>query len=274
MSGEKMTISAAIYFASEPRASIPMHWLDSASEFFAEHSLSPVLFSTEDGGHLSGDCYVLAEHGGNIIDDDGYVLAARGTELVEALRDGAITGLYLDSPRSISAGRSDWRAAASVSLIYGLFYVGLDDALISNPAELLRRAYGIAEGTFNVRYGIAYSLPLAGDPACFAIGHPKQSPMEVLEMIRHRPEWGHRKRTPDELWRDELIGEKRHLTGLFRGAYPANILSDTHLRRVDPSSLGVGAISPLGAGLWLWEIDESEIPEAQDALDKAGVLIK
>jgi hypothetical protein len=92
-------------------------------------------------------------------------------------------------------------------------------------------------------------------------------------MIRHRSEWDRRKKSPDELWGDELNGQRRHLTGLFRGAYSASILSEAHVRNADLGSHGIGRLSELDASHWLWELSDDELPVAQAMLDSRHVLV-
>ena len=96
---------------------------------------------------------------------------------------------------------------------------------------------------------------------------------ETVEMIRHRAEGSQRKRSPDELWRDELDGTRRHLSGLFRGAYRASVLSESHLEAAGPSLWNVGKLSELGGALWLWELSESDMPVAERMLDERKALI-
>ena len=275
MSNEQITTSAALYFGPDQGRSVTLCWFERARELLTEHNLSPILFSADGGGFLIDECYVLAQPGGDIVDDEGYVLAARGGDLVDALRNGAIESLGLDSPRSVSGGRSDWRATVSVSSTFGMFYLGLDDDLAPAPATLLRRAYDIAKDLIRVRYGIAYTSPLPQDPECYAIGRSTKFTLSMFrEELRTRREGTYReKKNPDELWGDELGGERRHLNGLFRGAYPANILSESHVRAAVLRTSGIGRLSELDASLWLWELSESEIPKAQALLEARKLLV-
>ena len=92
-------------------------------------------------------------------------------------------------------------------------------------------------------------------------------------MIRHRREWDLRKKSADELWADELNGKRRHLSGHFRGAYPASILSESHVRAANLKPQGVGRLSELDNSLWLWELSESEIPQAEAMLAQRKLLV-
>ncbi len=152
-------------------------------------------------------------------------------------------------------------------------YTGIDEELFSDPVALLRWAYEIAKDHFDVRYGIAYKMPLDDEPDCYAHGSVKRSAAEVLDIIRHRDEWERRKKTADELWQDELGNERRHLAGLFRGAYPASILSDAHVQAANLHSQPIGTLSKLDASLWLWELSDRELPKAEALLKENHVLV-
>jgi hypothetical protein len=280
MTQQQITTSAALYFEPQEREAIPLYWFERVRELLAEFDLSPVLFSAEGGGFRIDECYVLAEPGGDLV-DEGQVLSARGPELVTALKDGRINSLGLDSPRSVAGGRSDWRVMADASLNDGLFYLGLDEELISDPAALLRRAYQIAKGFLDIRYAIAYKSPLADDPDCYAMGlgsstiSAAKGPIrsQFRDLVRSWHDGTHRK-SADELWRDELVGRRRHLAGLFRGAFPVNILSKSHIVKADLHSFGIGRLTELDPSLWLWELSDSEILLAERTLEARGVLVR
>lgn len=272
MSDEVIITSVALYFKSKQGDNIPLRWFERATELFVELNLSPILFTAGGGEFLLDDCYVLADHGHNLTMFD-TVIKARKSELVKALKNGEIEDLGLDSPQTRANDREEWRATVSANVISGNCYVGIDEQLVSDASALLRRAYSISKWSFDVCYGIAYKLPLLQYPDGYASGFVKTSFSEVREMIRHRLECNLRKKTPDELWQDELYGERRHLTGLFRGAYPASILSESHLQSADLRSLGIGRLSKLSGSLWLWELSDSEIPLVQAILESKGILV-
>lgn len=273
MSAESIITSAALYFRAEDTNRVPLRWFERVRDLFTKWGLSPILFSADGGGFLGDECNVLAEGGGDIVDEDGYVLAARAEELVEALRNGEIENLSLDTPRTIAAGRSEWRAAVSFGLIPGEFYIGAEENLAPDASALIQRACGIAKDLINVRYGIAYKLPLSHYPDGHASGLEKTSLSEAVDGIRHRREWVSRTKSADELWREELFGERRHLTGLFRGAYPVSVLSEAHLRGADLLSRRVGKVLRLDSSLWLWELSDAEFDTAQQLLDRRDVLV-
>jgi len=272
MNEELITISAAFYFNRKNYKAISERWFERACVFFSEYGLSPVLFTADGGGFFLDDCYVLADPGFDLT-IFGEVIRARGRELVDALRNGRIKSLTLDSPRSNAEFREDWQATVDASLIDGLCYVGVDYRFIADPSALLRRAFRIIEGALDVRYGIAYRSASGEDPLGYAMGRPKCTFTDVLQLIRHRPEWEHRRKTPDELWGDELMADGKHLRGYFRGACPASLLSEAHVRRLDLPSLNIGSLSRLNRSLWLWELSESEIPIAEEVMRQKGALI-
>jgi hypothetical protein len=222
---------------------------------------------------LLDDCYVLSARGNDIV-LWGEAIPARGEDLSAALRNGNIHDIQLDSPRPKSNSRGDWRINISVSLITGILHIGIDEQYVHNSTALLRRASEIAKRLFNIRYGIAYKMPLAHKPDCYASGNTKRhtSITEVLDEFRARHE-GSYKKTADDLWSDELSGQRRHLTGLFRGAYPANILSEAHVRSAALMSRGIGKLTEFDNSLWLWELSGEEIPVAQSILESRGVLV-
>jgi hypothetical protein len=125
----------------------------------------------------------------------------------------------------------------------------------------------------DVRYGFAYKMLLEECPDSYASGRHRTTFSEVREMIRHRRNWDKRQKTPDELWEEELYGQRRHLSGLFRGAYPASILSEAHVRAADLASHPIGELSQLDSALWLWELADSEIPTAQAMLEEKKLLV-
>lgn len=268
---DQITTSAALFFGCEEPRSIPPLWLERARELFAQYDLSPILFTASGGDFLLDDCYVLAQAGG-AMDRWGEVFAARGSDLATALSACVIGYLDLDSPRASADDRGDWRAAVCLSVKTGRIYVGVDEDLIPDPSALLRRAYNMAKGLFDVRYGIAYKLPLAQNPDCYASGFVTSSVSEVFEMIRHRDQWGNRKKNPVELWGDELNGRRRHLAGLFRGAYPASILSESHIQTAALLPCEIGNLSELDASLWLWELSDRDLPAAEEFLKARAAL--
>lgn len=144
-----------------------------------------------------------------------------------------------------------------------------------DASVLLRTAFEMARGLFDIRYAIAYKLAAAEHPGLYATGPNTTLVLSAFgDRLRAKRDDVYQK-NPNELWRDERMGQRRHLTGLFRGAYPASILSESHVRTADLQSRGIGRLSELDpdASLWLWELSDAEIPAAQAMLESQGVLV-
>lgn len=275
MNTQQVTTSVALFCEvgeKQQERIVPFAWLEKAAELFHRFTLEPILFTASGGGFEYDDCHVLADAGGDLVRWE-QVLAARREDLVMALQGGVVEYLNLDSPRADGAERSDWRACVSASAWQGKIYVGVDHDLVSDAAKLLRWAYGIAKQHFDIRYGFAYKMPLAELPASYASGDRSFSFADFQQMLRERRTGVDRPRSPDELWAHELRESRRHLRGLFRGAYPASILSDAHLQTANLRSQPVGKLSELDPSLWLWELSESEIPNAEAVLRAENALV-
>jgi hypothetical protein len=268
----QMTTSAALFFDAEQFNYVPLSWLERVQRLFVERNLVPVLFTAGGGDFQLDDCYILADSGSEIF-LWGERISARGSELTNSLRAGVVSNLQLDSPRCRSTQRDDARLVASLSSTGGMFYVGADDDLVPSPADLLRCVCEIAQGLINFRYGFAFRRSLHQHPASYAAGQRSFSVAEAFEFIRRRKDWERRAKTADELWHDELMGQKRHLTGLFRDAYPANVLSEAHLTNAALRTSGVGKLMDLGGCLWLWELTEREVHTARKMLKDRGLLV-
>jgi hypothetical protein len=271
---QNITTSAILHFAPPANQSVPLRWLEAARNLFTEFNLSPILFTAFGGTFLYDDCYVLAKHGNDLI-KFSEVLPAREGELIEALQRDQIKSLALDSPQPDGDDRENWRAKVRLSMTWLSFYAGVDKSLIADPSSLLHRTYDIAKEMFDVHYAVGYEMPLSQHPDCYASGFAPSnltSPRDIVGEMRTRHL---RMKTPDELWQAELAGKQRHLTGLFRGAYPASILSEAHLRSAALTSSGIGKLTELDSarGLWIWELSDSERPEAQHMLESRGVLV-
>jgi hypothetical protein len=262
--------SAALYFKDHGVRSIPFEWLERARDLFTDYNLSPVFFSAAGGCFEYDDCFLLAEHGSKLT-RFGETIRAGQSDLHHQLREGKIHYLGLDSTREGAEDRESWRAMVNIASS-GEVFVGIEDELVSDPATLLKRAYNMAQDFVDIRYGVAYKMALEEHPDCFASGFAPSSASEVLDMIRYKDKSVQRSNSI-ELWRNELNGEKRHLDGLFRGAFPANILSDSHLRTAALPSRGIGRLSKLPNSRWLWELSDLEIQQAEKTLEFRGVLI-
>ncbi len=270
--GELVT-SAVLYCVTQQGNSVPTLWLTRARALFDEFQLSPILF-TASGGQFTYDDSYFIDGGASELTLWGEQLAAGDEQLLIELAGGNIESLGIDTPRPDATDRSDWIADLSISMLDGTCYLGADNHLIPHLSTALKRACEIIEGTSEVRYGIAYQSRLAERPASYAHGYVNRTVEEVREMIRNRAAWGSRPKSPDELWCDEINGRKRHLSGLFRGAYPANVLSEAHVIAADLRSNPIGRLSAINGFLWLWELSPTEIPVAETMLEAKKLLVR
>jgi hypothetical protein len=271
----QITTSVALFYHRESDDDvIPFAWFKRALEVFDEHHLSPIMFTAGGGPFELDDCYRLADGGSKEFRwGDPSPIYSRRSALVDALQKGTVYYLDLDTPRADGQCRSEWHANVSASSVGDDIYIGIDEDLISDPVALIRRAWEMARGLFDIRYGFAYKMQLADDPASYATGSRSLSLSELKEWIRRRHEGNEPPPTADELWKDELSKRRRHLTGLFRGVYHANVLSALHVDAADLRSSPVGKLSEIDDSLWLWELSEDEMPIAETVLRAKRLLI-
>ncbi len=254
MNRQRIVTSAALYLQANVGTSVPVRWLEIACRFFQDCGVYVDYFDT-----------TCTDFPG----DDAKNFASHKTRLIESLERGAVEYLGLGCVRPGSEDVEDWRIRGSIELQSGVLYLGTEEEIVSDPAVLLQRAYELARIGLDVRYGIAYKSPLAEAPELYAAGTRLYSLSDMTREMLSR-----RKRTRLDAWFEERMGERRYLTGLFRGAYPASVLSDAHVRRANLRWLGLGSLSRIDTGLWLWELSDAEIPRADGVLDKLGVLVK
>ncbi len=272
MRSGQLTTSAALFCDRAHNDAVPMKWFKRAVEIFRERQLSPILFTAGGDKFLLDDCYVLGQPGGDLVKWGESIPACRN-QLIDEIKRGAIQHLTLDSPRSDSTSRSEWHASVDLSPTTGKCFLGMDQELVPDCAALLRDAYNMVSDLFNIHYGFAYTMPLADLPDCYASGSGRTTLDDVRLFLRRRSSGVEPAKTPDELWRDEIIGRRRYLTGLFRAAYSTNLLSDAHLQRAHLQDAGLGKLSQIGRALWLWELADSEIPTANELLAANGLLV-
>jgi hypothetical protein len=274
MTSAQMTTSVVLFFDAKQDQPLPLTWYERALEVFDEYHFSPILFTAGGGDFELDDCHLLAD-GSNQLYKWGEpepIVPCRA-ELVRAIHDGLIHTLSLDTPRANSEDRSDWHTKVSASSIDGELYMGIDAELVSDPSALVARAYMISKALYDIRYGFAYKMPLADLPDCYATGLRRFTFADFKELMREKREGIRREPTRDDLWKNELMDGRRHLTGLFRDAYPANILSESHVRAANLFSERIGKLSELDNTLWLWELSEKEIPRAQAMLEGKKLLV-
>jgi hypothetical protein len=268
MRTSQMTTSA------DHHQAIPLTWYERAVQVFNEYRLSPILFTASGGNFELDDCWLLADEGADLYKwGEPEPIVPRRGDLIAALQIGAIYDLGLDTPRADSEDRSEWHANVSSSSIDGELYMGIDAELASDPSALVAHAYKIAKGLYDIRYGFAYKMPLADLPDCFATGSRRFTFADFKELMREKREGIRREPARDDLWKKELMDGRRHLSGLFRDAYPVNILSESHVRAVNLLPQKIGKMSQLDNALWLWELSDEEIPRAQAMLEDKKLLV-
>jgi hypothetical protein len=265
-----LTTSAALFCAGDDELSIPVTWFERAIRLLREYRMSPILFTAGGGDFKLDDCHLLADPGEELIKFEEVIKGRRG-ELEDALHSGVIYSLHLDTPWADAKWRSQWRANVGVSSTN--LFLGVENELAPDPTALLRQAHELSKDMFDVRYGFAYMMPLADLPDCYAVGSGRYTFADFREEMRLRSEGRSRPKTADDLWQDELMGKKRHLTGLFRGAYPASVLSEAHVRAADLLAQPIGRLSKLDESLWLWELPESELPQGEKLLREKKLLV-
>jgi hypothetical protein len=145
--------------------------------------------------------------------------------------------------------------------------------LIADAAILLKRACEMSKGLFDVRYGFAYTMPLDDRPSGYASGSRPFRLADFRRLMQYRAGGGEPPLDADDLWHDELGDKCRHLTGMFRAAYPANVLCDAHVQAADLASARLGQLSRLDDTLWLWELAPEEIVPANAWLESKRVLV-
>jgi hypothetical protein len=274
MTPGQMTTSATCFFSAKQDDAVSMTWYQRALELFDEYRFAPILFTAAGGGFELDDCHLLADDGNGLYKwGDPEPILPRRLQLINALGTRDISHLSLDAPRDVGTDRQDWHIKVSVSSVFNDMFVALDEELIISPAALARRICCMASGLYEIRYGFAYKKPLADLPDCFAIGLRRFTFADFKELMRERREGIRREPSTDEVWRNELRENRRHLSGLFRDAYPVNILSESHVRAVNLLPQKIGTMSELDNALWLWELSEEGIPQAKAMLEDKKLLV-
>ncbi len=264
--------SAALFFEPQREAVVAGALVTRIVEACDVDSARPLLFTASGGGFQLDDCYLYSDDA-NGIELWDTPIPNRKKELLEALRSGAITSISFNVPLQAAMCRSEWRFNFYVHPGFGRIYWG---TLASPKAkrELLLESFEIASRFFDVRYGFAYSMPLRDEPDCYAYGSPRLNFAGLRQWLTMRSTGADAPLAADECWRRELEGPKRHLTGLFRDAYPLNVVSSAHVRRAALESAGIGSLEQLDESRWLWEIDEEYLSDASAYLAKNQSLVR
>ena len=253
----QVTVSASLFSQPEREASIPIAWLERGVKFLVDSGFPPqeVALSSTDGS-IDGLFPYPSEH--------AFITDRMGQGVINVL------GIYAN----LAGGQDlvmNWQALVYISLKRGHAFLGVPKELGYSAADFLGEALAVHQGFVDPHYGFAYFYPTRRGPDFFAVG--------ILA------NWDGYDEVDDGIygtsvarWLDELREGRRHLRGWFRDVFPANLLSDAHVNVQLPSGQtlrdsGLGRLTPLESGLWLWELLASEMVAAREALAQAGVLI-
>lgn len=269
---QTLTNSVAIFFKPYPGTTISELWLDRALSIIEPFRLSPILFTAAGGRFALDDCYWLADDGNIRLFDEN--ISGQRTELAAAIAARQITFLGIDVPCPGCRDRSEWRAALTENSERGALFIGLEADMCASVAQLLRQVLNTFPDIPLPTYGFGYQMPLSDDPECHASGIRAHSLDEVRQLWRDRHQVIARPKHPDELWRDEIYGRQRYLTGLFRAAYPVNLLSQAHVDAADLRQAHIGNLTQLGKDRWLWKLDDADLPAADALLEHKRLLVR
>jgi hypothetical protein len=252
-----MINSAALYSEPDAPGYVSLEWLDGVRAFFRSNGLH----IREYGVSATSVC-----------GEGSYAFRDGDPQLYAAVRTGAVRYLELychsQPRRDLVFG---WEAVAHVSLSKGDAHLGLPASLGMTHEELLRQTYALAMPLIAWRYGIAYSRSALKAPDLYAVG--------ILGGVLYPdPEDTAEDKQRVGCWGRELLFDRRHLRGYFRDVYPANLLSAAHVdaplgAKKTLRTVGLGKLTEIDAGLWLWTVPEEELPKARSALQQAGLLL-
>jgi hypothetical protein len=198
------------------------------------------------------------------------------SQLVTDVIRKSVVSVELNAHHLENEGLSlSWQASANIDLVKGDAYVGVPHTPDDQAPEILRYLYSASKSMTQWRYGITYTHSSWRAPALYAIGMGGGSgPVDNVQRIEDTDEFNNRL----SAWWREYTGKRRHLRGLFRDVYPANLLSEKHVQAQlrDARSLlqsGLGIFEQLDPGIWLWQVPSKQIPVARAVLVEAGLLI-
>jgi hypothetical protein len=252
---------AALYFGSDNCQSVPLFWLNAAFDSFKSVNVSLDYFSVIGTTLFSPD--------------ETYDLSQYKNRLLQAVAEGVVRDIGLYCNPDPNTPRSAWRAMASVEIATGVLFVGMDQAQFPDQVWLLRFAYSLAGHVLGVRYGISYNEHLARGPDGYALG---MSYLLSLGQIRHRLHGLEQEDRQLNVWRNEIQGQRRYLTGLFRGVYPASIISSSHLTNLRATFAGKPIPGNLEALLdkevWVWTLSDAEVGVVSHVLRSRCLVVE
>ena len=250
----ELRASAVVYGEKDVAAPVNRAWLDAALDFLSGHGL-PVREYQAKLTPTSAAAASMAQRPGPLIPRGGRRAGPRtrirrasggeaGSRDVVArrcLRQPEQQLCFPRPPRLL--GRPPSRASAG-----------------RRPARLDHCAF---------RYGISYLLPIYNGPVWYAVGIGSHRSTD--------PRTRQSRETMSQLskWQVQLVTKQKYLGGWFRDVYPANLLSEEHLRAALPGgktleTLGIGRLSLLGPGKWLWEVSDDESHKRGPSCAKRG----
>jgi hypothetical protein len=250
------TVCAALYFDPKEVGPISVAWLDEALRLLAQSQVPLRQFEV---------------HGvpGGFVQDQAEPLPQRLDRLRAALSAGRAESLRLYAhpvDRTTSLVLC-WRASAGIGYERGDGFLGVPVRPGLTFKDHLLATYSLTRLVAPCRYGIAYLRSAHLAPAFYARG--------MLGNSLEAPDWEDSD-TGGRIYR--FSGETRHLQGMLRSVYPVQLLSEAHrsARLTDGrpvAELGLGRWTQVEGGLWLWELNEEEMPIATQALERAGLIL-
>jgi hypothetical protein len=257
---DRLIKSAALYFRSDDPPRVPILWLTSAIDFFSSQGITIDYFDAAATGVFSGE--------------STFDFIKHKSDLFMAVKEGLVESIGLYSNPSPTAPRSAWQAMASLEVELGLAFLGIEDAGLPRHEFLLRSAYLMGGEALGVRYGISFERVQSKGPDSYAAGVLQGSLGDIKSWLASQGEADRRL----SAWRNEQFGSRRYLSGLFRGAYPASIVSRGHLVAIQDRAHGrqlPGKLTPLVANnLWIWVLADSDIIAAEKLLRDCSLLVE
>jgi len=252
-----MTAAAALYFQPSEGASVPLNWMERGIQFLVDNGFPP-----REMALTSRDQSL----------DGLFLYPSKQEAITDLIRQGEINvlGIYANLTRGQDLVMN-WQALVYVDLDDGHDFLGVPRELGYPAADLLRKALALHEGFPDPRYGVTYFHPTQKGPDFLAVGILAQSGGNYEREPQDYRDWVRK-------WLDELTYERRHLQGWFWDVFPASLLSDAHVNARLRSGRtlrdsGLGRLTPLKPGIWLWELSDREMIPAREALAQAGLLI-
>ncbi len=161
-----------------------------------------------------------------------------------------------------------WCVTADVSADDCYCIIGTHSSIARIPSESM---LGIARALirdFTPAYGIGYRREMRLGPSLYAIGG----------CMGLQP-WGADKPEGDriERWREQGIKQRCYANGYLRGVFPWNFLTKSQLNQfVGEETFGDwilrnpvnGRLSAIDSRMWLWEVEESQIPHVESGLSR------